>query len=274
MKLQQQLNHIQKDIIQEDTIQEIEPLTATLVIGSTMIIGHFILLIIASYDLIKSIEINKPLSEKVNKILRSGNKWIVHVLNDKTIAAFSFGFGRHVFVSTELIKIMNERELMAILLHEVYHNTKKHTYKELMYKYPLFYIASFVAITTASTAGILFAGFISLFLIIKGGDIFFNMTFGRNMEYKADSFAATHGYGDDLISALKKIKSWVKEKTKYVQCGRWCKLMQKIDRIIDEHPTMKNRIQNILKQDKEIKNIARTRSFGKIKNFALKAFRK
>ena len=274
MKLQQQLDIIQDDQIQENIIQEIEPITTALVVGSVMALSHFILLIISTYDLIKSIKVNKQLSENVNKVLKSGNKWIVHVLEDKSIMAFSFGFGRHVFVSTELINLFTERELMAVLLHEVYHNTKKHTYKELMYKYPLFYLASFVAITTISTMGLMFAGILSLFLIIKGGGIFFNMTFGRNMEYKADSFAAKYGYGDDLISALKKIKAWVKEKTKYVQCGMWCKIMEKLDRIIDEHPTMKNRIQNILKQDKEIKNVAKTRSFGKIKNFALKAFRK
>ena len=274
MKLQHQLDIIQNDQIQENIIQEIEPISTALVIGSAIVLSHFILLINSTYDISKSIKINKILSEKTNKVLKSGNKWIVHIINDKSIAAFSFGFGRHIFTSVGLIELLNERELMSVLLHEAYHNTKKHTYKELMYKYPLFYIASFVAITTASTTGLIFAGVLSLFMILKMSDILFNITFGRRMEYNADSFAATYGYGDDLISSLEKIKTIVKKKIKNKSCGRICKIIQKIDRAIDEHPTMKNRIENVLQQNKEIKNAAQTRSFGKIKDFVLKMFKK
>ena len=51
-------------------------------------------------------------------------------------------------------------------------------------------------------------------------------------------------------------------------------MMRKIDKAIDEHPSLKNRIENILKDEKNLKKVLSTKSFGKIKSFLLKKFEK
>jgi len=51
-------------------------------------------------------------------------------------------------------------------------------------------------------------------------------------------------------------------------------MMRKIDKAIDEHPSLKNRIENILKDEKNLKQVISTKSFGKIKSFLLKKFEK
>lgn len=275
-KINTHLNKLQKDIIKEETIQEIEPLSTTLIVGTIFVIVHLILFFISAYGIINKISVSKELSMKLNKVLRSGNKWIVHVYKGLEPNAFTFGFGRHIIVSTELLKMLNEREVMAVLLHESYHNMKKHTYKEMAMKYPFFYLCISVIISVGMTSGSIFIipALLIIYLISKVGGITKDILVGRRMEYNADSFAAKYGYGKELISSLKKINKWVKEELSYQVCGKVCQMMRKIDSAIGEHPLLKNRIENILKDEKNLKKVLVTKSFGKIKSFLLKKFEK
>lgn len=260
--------------VQEDTIQEFDPLTTALGIGSVMVIANLVTLMMGASGIISSVKVDKKLTDKLNKLLNSGNKWIVHIYPTKDPNAFSLGFGRHIFVTTELLKILDADETDAILLHEVYHSSKKHTYKNLAYKYPLFYLVAFLGASIFATGAVPILAFLAMFIANKVGDIIWNITFGRKMEYNADSYAAKLGYGKQLISAFGKIQKWVRSKTKKQSCDKWCQVITKIDSSIDEHPEWKNRVENILKNTKELSKAVKTKSFGKIKDFIMKAWGK
>jgi len=275
-KINTYLNKIQKDIIKEEIIQEYDEIAFTLVSGTILIIIHLIILFMSAFSIINRIKVSKDLSKRLNKILKSGNKWIVHVYIDSSPNAFTFGFGRHIIVSTELLNMLTNREVDAVLLHESYHNMKKHTYKDLAMKYPFFYLCVYVLTVTGIASGTLITipGLLAVFLIIKVSDIARNILMGRRMEYNADSFAVKYGYGKELISALKKINKWAEQMLKYQECGKMCQMMRKIDIAINEHPVLKDRIENVLKNEKKLKQVISTKSFGKIKSFLLKKFEK
>jgi len=199
----------------------------------------------------------------------------VHTFPTKDPNAFSLGFGRHIFVTTELLKLLNPDEVDAILLHEVYHSSKKHTYKQLAVKFPLFYLTAFLgASVTAVSGGTVILGIIAMLIANHVGDIVWNITFGRKMEYNADSHAAKLGYGKQLISASKKIQNWVKAKTKNRQCDTLCRVITKINRALDEHPEWQNRVENILRHTKELSKAIKSKSFKITKNFVTKAWGK
>ena len=61
----------------------------------------------------------------------------------------------------------------------------------------------------------------------------FNIVFTRRTELKADSVANKYGYGDDLISAIKKIEKSI-EKKRGDKCGTICKFVKKAGDIINE----------------------------------------
>ncbi len=270
------MNYIDKHLqyIQEDTIQEMDPITiSVLAFGSLMVITNLVMLFLSSASLIRSTKVNKPLSEKVNKILNSGNKWIVHNYATKDPNAFALGFGRHIFITSGLLKILDNDEIEAILLHEIYHNEKKHTPKNLAYKYPLYYLIAFIG-TTVIAANTFILAFIAMYIATNIGDIVFRITAARKMEYNADSYAAKQGYGRQLISAFKKIEQWAKTKIKVKKCDRVCQVVGKIDKAIDEHPEAQKRIENILRHTNELEKAIRSKSFKKIKAFVTKTWGK
>lgn len=264
MDLDKQLDNIQNENV--DTI-----IAGAAVIGSALVIGNLISMFAGTLSITNSLKVNKELSDRINGILNSGNKWIVHVYPERGPNAFSLGFGRHIFVTSSLLKIMNEREVDAILLHEVYHSAKHHTPKRLMMQYPLYYIAAAVAMA-ATTSAIPFTAFFAFWLVNNVGNILYNITMGRRHEVKADDFAVQQGYGKDLIAAFKKLEEWISKKTKSRVCGRVCQIMNKIDQAIDEHPTFEVRIKRILEgMDKlKVKNL----SFVKLKNKALEMWKR
>ena len=269
--LDDHLNHIQ-----EDTIQEIDPITGAVAVGSLMVIANFVALLLGASGLIKSIKVDKTLSDRINKILDSGNKWIVHIYPTSDVNAFSLGFGRHIFVTTTLLKALSKEEVDAVLLHEAYHSDKKHTIKDMAYKYPMFYLLAFIAAGLVATGNVamLALAIPAMFIADKVGKIVYDIIVARRMEYNADSYAAKKGYGQELISALKKLESWAKAHSKNQSCGRWCQIVNKIDTAIDEHPSDKKRIENILRQTPQLAKVLKTRSFGKIKDFVTKAWGK
>ncbi len=264
----------QLDIIQKDTLQEIDPITTTLALGTIVLISSLVMLLIGATTIINSVKVDKTLSKRLNKILNSGNKWIVHIFPTKEANAFSLGFGKHVFVTSQLLKILSPDEIDSILLHEVYHSQKKHAYKQLAYKYPLFYLVIFIGTSILTTPVVPILAILAMFIANTVGDIVFKITFGRKMEYNADSYAAKLGYGKQLISAIEKLKQWAKANSKNQKCGRWCKIINKINSSIDEHPEWHKRIENILKNTKELTKVLKTKSFGKIKDFITKEWGK
>ena len=269
------------DMVRTDTylsdIQEVtDPITITLGFGTAMIIANLIVLAMSSASVIGQVKVDKKLSDRLNKILNSGNKWIVHIFPTKDPNAFSLGFGKHIFVTTELLNILNADEVDSILLHEVYHSSKKHTYKQLAYKYPLFYLIAFIGSTFAVTGSPIFfsLGLLAMFITNKIGDIVYDISVSRRMEFNADSYATKYGYGKQLISSFDKLKKWAINNSKNQHCDKWCKIINKLDRAIDKHPAKQKRVENILKQTKKMDEAMKSKQFGKIKEFVMKAWGK
>lgn len=137
--------------------------------------------------------------------------------------AFFTGFGRYkriVFYDTLLEKLSN-REIVAVLAHEMGHYKLKHIYKMIaalaMQTGIMFWLLSFFLENSllfqafgmehvSIYASLFFFGFlytpISMFVMI-----IFNI-FSRRHEYEADAYAASSsGLGPELVSALKKLSS-------------------------------------------------------------------
>jgi len=265
MNIDKQLETIQ----QEKVIQEIDPVTVG-VVGSVLVVSNFILILFQSMAIAKQIKVDPTLTKRLNKILDHPEKYIVHIFKDKSPNAFSMGFGKHIFVTSKLLKMLSSKEIDAVLLHEVYHSKSKHMYQDLAYTYTTWYLAVFVAFSIPIISLPIVA--IIFFIMTQLLDIPYRITVGRIHEYNADSYAAKQGYGDYLISAFKKLEGYGKtlaEKSKK-QCGTWCQVINKVDRALDEHPSDKKRIENILKVINKLKSA----SYGKIKDFVTKAWNK
>lgn len=266
-------DHLQQ--IQEDTIQEIEPITTVaLGVATIAVLSNFIMLLFGSSGIINAVKVDKSLSKRINEILKSGNKWIVHIYPTKEPNAFSLGFGKHIFVTTKLTELLNDDEVVAVLLHEAYHSSKKHTPKQLAYKYPLYYLVALLGSTLLTSTALIPLAILAMFIAHNVGDIVYDITIGRKMEYNADSFASKQGYGKQLISAFSKMEKWAISTIKKKPCGRWCKIINKIDKAIDEHPDDRKRVENILRHTTELGKVLKTKSFGKIKGFVIKMWGK
>jgi Zn-dependent protease with chaperone function len=252
------------DIIQQEYVDPTVVVGAIGIIGTGMVVSHLISMFIGVTTLTRQFKVDPVLSKRINGILNSGDKWIVHIFPAKGPNAFSLGFGRHIFVTSALLKLLNERHVDAILLHEVYHSANKHTPKKLMMQYPLYYLATAVAVGAAVTIPMPFSGLLAFWLVNNIGNILYNITMGRRHEVKADDFAVQNGYGKELIEAFKLIEDWVSKRVNKTHCGRWCQIMNKIDDAIDEHPSFEQRIKNILEAMDKMK--AYKASFAKIKN--------
>lgn len=256
--------------IQEDQIQEIIPIVAGVAaVGTALILANFISFLLITASMKSSLKVDKQLTTRLNKILKLPKSYIVHTVKDKEANAFACG-GTHVFITTGLKKFLNPREITAVLLHEVYHNKDLHIYKKMAYDYPLFYLAVAGALGLGTVTMNPILGFIAFIMILKIAKIPYNITVGRRHERKADEYAIQFGYGQDLINALKKLEKQYLKLMGKQECDRMCQLINKIDEAIDEHPTIKKRIENILKKADKLGAILKTRSFGKIRDFVMK----
>ena len=101
--------------------------------------------------------------------------------------------------------------------------------------------------------------------------ISYDITIGRLMEYSSDGYAARSGYGDNLISALTKLKKYTeKRQEKMTKIG---KVLYKIAEAIDIHPSFKNRFEYILKQKEKYEGSNVKENVKKLKNIVAKAFK-
>lgn len=256
----------QLQLIQEEELTEFDPLTGAAIAGTSYLIGSLAFLFLAIGPMISALKVDKPLSKRLNEILNSGNHWIVHTYPEKTPNAFALGMGRHVFITTGLLELLNQREVEAVMLHEIHHNKNKDTYKSLAYRHSFFYLITFLALSINSLTLSLFA----FVLMFKITEILRNRMLGRHLEIKADRFSAEHGYGKDLITALEKIDKYIKKLYASKPCGKMCELERKISEMIDEHPPMKKRVEIILRESDKI---LKMKTFKQVRDFIARTFK-
>ena len=139
--------------------------------------------------------------------------------SSKANAYFSgFGKKKRIVLYDTLLNQMNEEEVVAVLAHEVGHYKHKHVIKGMVFGLfttaIMFYIFSLfvgnplfvqsVGVEESSFAiGIII--FTILFEPVSAVIGLIQTVMSRKNEYQADAYAASHGYGNQLISGLKKL---------------------------------------------------------------------
>jgi STE24 endopeptidase len=139
--------------------------------------------------------------------------------------AFFTGFGRsrRVVIYDTLIAKLNEREVLAVVAHEVGHYRKKHLW--INFALGIFQSACFLflfnllsySFDVSSTLGFTSSdGPLFHLSVISFGIIFsplgmilgiFTNSLSRRMELQADDFAKQNGFRHELVSGLKKLAS-------------------------------------------------------------------
>lgn len=231
-------------------LNEFEPVGITIALLATASILAFQLVILFTMfcTMKKMYKYDSKLSRSLNKIIKDGNRWRVHIIPDDSPNALCM-IKNVAFISKGLLKMLTPDEAMAVLLHEIGHLKSKDLWADLIGKNTILAIMLSIIGAIGGTGFVLPGIFIYyIFGISDLVDVFFARTLGRAGENRSDSFAVKYGYGKAMASALSKLEKWVTHKTRKIYCGTACKAMNKIDEIIDEHPPLKDRVESILKQ--------------------------
>ncbi len=139
--------------------------------------------------------------------------------------AYFSGFGRNrrVVLFDTLLEKMNNEEVLAVLAHEIGHFRKRHIWINMglgvfqsaiiLYIFGQLAVSTELAVSlgyTEATEPVFHLSLIAfgvLFSPIEHILGLFTNALSRKMEYQADNFAKKHGFGDDLISGLKKLSA-------------------------------------------------------------------
>lgn len=198
---------------------------------------------------------SKP-NDKLTRIAQKvtgENKWKVRILDSKVPNAMALAVGTHIiFINKGLVKMLTERELIAVMLHEVKHMKTLDSLQKITI---IGGLPAFLGILAArfamnpTTMGLSVACSLISVLCIMFLPTFVKVTLGRWHETTADSYAVKFGYGKELASTLDKMDKWVKKEEAKHECGVICRLNKKIERTFDEHPETQVRIERILQKD-------------------------
>lgn len=191
--------------------------------------------------------------------------WKVRVYPMEDANAFCLPAKGAIFVTKGLLKGYTDDEIMAIILHEVGHIVGLQTKRlDLAHKARDIAIVAFlVAIFKSKTVGRILAKHGPYINVLFGLKLLIEATFqirieiigtiiavtlGRRSEWESDQFAINAGYGKALASAFKKFMAESKP------CEtKWCKIIRKISSTLDEHPPLKDRIENAMKDPEIVK---------------------
>ncbi len=136
--------------------------------------------------------------------------------------AYFTGFGpqKRVVLYDTLIAQLSTREIVAVLMHEIghyrHHDIIKSISQSVVQIAIYFYVFAMLLSSTACSSAMGYGGWsfalslLAFLLLMTPVDIIMSPILNglsRRAELQADSFAATAGYGPDLISALKKLSS-------------------------------------------------------------------
>ena len=192
---------------------------------------------------------DKSLSEKINKI--TGKYYNIRIIDSDVPSAFCFGgFTNPIFITKGLMKLMNERELISICLHEVSHITTYDSLQSFVVQYSSISIGQEIALgfvnflsKNKNTNIISVAILVGLLTILIS--TIPTLLLGKYHDLKSDKYVIQYGYGKDLISALQKIEKWVLENK--VKDSKIKMFFHKIQHYYDVHPTVKTRVDKLLK---------------------------
>lgn len=187
----------------------------------------------AQYKIRRS-TINKKWSNSISKVVKSQYK--VRVIDDENFNAFKTLGTNDIFITKGLLEILEDKEIIAVLLHEVSH-CKQHDALKLIIAIPfLRWLASYIFNRSENSKRDLIIS--ASFLLI----MFFAVPYYMRMqELKCDSFVAKMGYGNYLKSALEKIEGNVQYKTTLADS------IERLKNICSLHPEMKDRLCQIIK---------------------------
>lgn len=123
--------------------------------------------------------------------------------NDSNAMVTGF-FKTNFFISTSLIESINDRELEAVVLHEIGHIKNNHVKSSIVNQ--TFFLFAIVAVLfyaiVSNITNLFFILFIMLVFVLLMG---LEMRRTKKQEDEADLYVAKFGLGEELISALKKI---------------------------------------------------------------------
>ncbi len=136
--------------------------------------------------------------------------------------AYFTGFGpkKRIVLYDTLMDKMTTNEIVSVLAHEIGHYKHKHTLKNMLISLPttllLFYLLGLILKSNALAQalcgseasfhlnvlafGIIYSP-VSLLLDLATNQL------SRKYEYQADNFAAKHGFGNELVSGLKRLSA-------------------------------------------------------------------
>ena len=194
---------------------------------------------------------DEELTTFIQKLLKS-SKWKVKIVNfdqkEKIYNAFSIGT-RTVFLTKDLREALTFRECVAIALHEISHSKTWDVQIGFLAETTTGMAALLGTIAIVMSTGIAAVPAVPILLF------FFNLVLAsmadkavsRRLEMKSDAFATKHGFGNELVTSLKKIDKLNKVRT--MKCASaFCKVGRKIEGLLSSHPETKERIENVLKK--------------------------
>ena len=234
------------DTYSKEELNEIDPLTGALIFGSAGIIIQ-LTVIFSGISVLYKKSVRLPKYEKKLTELIGGN-WEVRSLKVKTPTAFTAGDLKIIWVTEPLVKLLNERELMAILLHHSHFQMDHRFLKHIAFQYPLFYIFTYVLLTVTLPGGWLLQVILSALcfrLMLVSADLPYKYLTSEYHTRRADDFAIQHGYGDDLLSAVEKMEKTIKKLKEKKECGVWCKAVNIINGLMIKHPNLRQKVENM-----------------------------
>jgi len=136
--------------------------------------------------------------------------------------AYFTGFGpkKRIVLYDTLTEQMTNEEIVAVLAHEIGHYKHKHVLKGMLYSIPssllLFFLLGWIldsdvlAQALGGKQAVFHLNAIAFFTLYTPISILLGIVgniMSRKHEYEADAFAKQYGYGEQLISSLKKLSS-------------------------------------------------------------------
>jgi|GEM_PF-5167485 Zn-dependent protease with chaperone function len=232
----------QKLDIQTESAEVLIPLLVYPIMTTLIILFSYLFGILAFKHSIKSAKESKKHSEKLSKIVNKDVK--CYVIKDKVPNAFNAG-GSNCYITKPLLKMLNEKETIAVLLHEYGHYQKLHIFKSL----GVHISSSILIVTVFNMVSIILIGtpfgLLAVLSMLFGKKV--ASWYAKTKEFEADEVAVKHGYGKAFMSGLKKLEKWTRsdvcKKLNKKECDLYFVELQSNS---STHPPFKDRYEKIL----------------------------